>query len=53
MEIHRLRGTVVVFKCSYLFYLFDFFGLMVHCLCCFSLKIYCYCCFSLMVLSER
>ena len=35
MEFNRLWWTVIVFKCSYLFQLFDFYRLLVQYLCCF------------------
>ena len=52
MEIRRLWWTVIVFKCSHLFYLFDFNCLLVHYLL-FFLKMYFFCSLSLMSLTDK
>ena len=50
MEFRRLRWTVIAFKCSYMFQLFDFYCLLVQYL--LFLKIYFFF-FSFMTLSEK
>ena len=52
MDFHCLWRTVIVFKCSYLFQLSDFFCLPVQYLL-FSLKTHLFCSLSLMTLSEK
>ena len=51
MEFPRLWWTVIVFKCSYLFQLFDFSCLLVQLLLFFENLLFCF--FSLMTLSEK
>ena len=51
MEFRRLWWTVIEFKCSYLFQLFDFYCLLVQYL--LFLKFYFFVFFSFMTLSEK
>ena len=53
MEFCRLWWTVIVFKCSYLFHLFDFYCLLVQYLLFFWKITFYFCSLSLMTLSEK